>query len=124
MFYLMKLRLRDFSPHHPPHTSIVAQNTYFVNSMNAFCPNCASVLYLYFVRSGHVYPAITAGTFRGAGLTGHYWSSLASSTRYDGSAIPSGYSLGFDASTVYPSNGPYERYLGFPLRCLSTVLDM
>ena len=80
---------------------------------------CINLTFLYtLVRSGHVYPAITAGTFRGAGLTGHYWSSLASSTRYDGSAIPSGYNLGFDASTVYPSNGPYERWLGFPSAAL------
>ena len=67
-------------------------------------------------------PGVSGATFRGSGINGYGWSSRASSTRYDGSAIPSGYSLGFDASTVYTSNGPYERYLGFPLRCLSTVL--
>jgi hypothetical protein len=125
MFYLMKLRLRDFSPHHPPHTSIVAQNTYFVNSMNDFCPNCASVLYLYFVRSGLMsLPGVSGATFRGSGINGYWWSLRGSSTRYDGVATPSAYSLAFNESTVYPSFGPNDCWHGFPLRCLSTVLDM
>ena len=124
MFYLMKLRFRDFSPLHPPHTFIVAQNIYFVNSANAFCPNCASVLYLYFVRSGDVELPITTGTFRFAGVGGIYWSSRASSASANGTTTPSAYNLNFNATGVYPSNGPYERWLGFPLRCLSTVLDM
>ena len=79
---------------------------------------------LYFVRSGDVELRITTGTFRGAGAYGIYWSSLASSTRADGAAIPSAYYLHFNATGVRPSNGPDNRYRGFPLRCLSTVLDM
>ncbi len=117
MFYLMKLRLRDFSPHHPPHTSIVAQNTYFVNSMNDFCPNCASVLYLYFVRSGVVDPpGVSGGTFRYAGIYGYWWSSrtYSSSTHAYNLVITSGVN----------SSSEGVRYVGFSLRCLSTVLDM
>ena len=80
---------------------------------------------LYFVRSGYVYlPGVSGATFRGAGIYGYDWSSRASSTRSDGAAIPSAYYLDFNASTVHPSFGPYERWRGFPLRCLSTVLGM
>ena len=72
-----------------------------------------------FVRSGYMnLPGVSGATLRNAGINGYGWSSRASSTRYDGSAIPSGYNLGFDASTVYPSNGPYERWLGFPSAAL------
>ena len=80
---------------------------------------------LYFVRSGYVnLPGISGATFRVAGIRGLYWSSRARSTRWDGSAIRSGYYLSFIAPGVVPSSGPDERWLGFPLRCLSTVLDM
>ena len=73
---------------------------------------------LYFVRSGVVDPTYTAGTFRHAGVIGYEWSSRGSSTHANGSAIPSTYNLNFNATTVYPSNGPNERYIGLPLRCL------
>ena len=76
------------------------------------------------MRSGRVDPAVTAGTLRLAGQRGYWWSSRASSTRYDGSAIPSAYYLVFDPSAVYPSDGPSDRWYAFPLRRLSTVLDM
>ncbi len=79
---------------------------------------------LYFVRSGYVDPSVSAGTFRYAGILGYWWSSRGSSTRYDGVATPSAYVLNFNATGVYPSAGPHNRYLGFSLRCLSTVLDM
>ncbi len=80
---------------------------------------------LYFVRSGHVYlPGVSGTGFGRAGLRGYGWSSRASSTRNDGAAIPSGYGLVFSNSVVTPSHGPDERYLGLPLRCLSTVLDI
>ncbi len=79
---------------------------------------------LYFVRSGRLNLAVSAGTLGYAGIFGYDWSSRASSTRYDGAAIPSAYALGFNASTVYPSDGPRERWHGYPLRCLSTVLGM
>ena len=79
---------------------------------------------LYFVRSGVINLTVSAGTFRYAGQWGDDWSSRASSTRYDGSAIPSAYYLAFTATGVTPSAGPSTRYYGFSLRCLSTVLDM
>ena len=73
---------------------------------------------LYFVRSGVVaLPGVSGATFRGAGIYGYDWSSR-------GSAATNAYSLAFHASTVHPSFGPYERWRGFPLRCLSTVLGM
>jgi len=74
------------------------------------------------VRSGGLAP--DAGKSWNPGQDGYDWSSRASSTRYDGAAIPSAYYLGFNATGVYPSSGPFNRYLGFPLRCLSTVLGM
>ena len=77
------------------------------------------------MRSGFVVlPGVSGTTFWYAGIYGYWWSSRASSTRNDGAAIPSAYYLVFYASTVYPSDGPYERYFGRPLRCLSTVLGM
>ena len=80
---------------------------------------------LYFVRSGYVLlPGVSGATFRDAGVLGYGWSSRGSSTRYDGVATPSAYYLLFNATGVTPSHGPYERWLSFPLRCLSTVLDM
>ena len=77
-----------------------------------------------FVRSGYVDPPVTAGTFRYAGQWGYDWSSRGSSTRFDGVATPSAYYLRFSATGVSPSDGPGNRYAGFSLRCLSTVLDM
>jgi hypothetical protein len=78
-----------------------------------------------FVRSGNVFlPGVSGATFSLASVHGYNWSSRASSTRHDGAAIPSAYRLGFNATDVRTSDGPYERWLGFPLRCLSTVLGM
>ena len=69
----------------------------------------------YFVRSGYIIP--TDGKSWNAGILGHWWTSRSYSN------ITATYYLGFYASDVYPSNSSY-RYYGFPLRCLSTVLDM
>ncbi len=77
---------------------------------------------LYFVRSGLVILPSTAGTFGYAGVDGYEWSSRAAV--YTSSTSATAYYLGFNASTVYPSYGPYERWRGRPLRCLSTVLGM
>ncbi len=78
----------------------------------------------HFVRSGDVELPITTGTFRFAGVGGIYWSSRVSSAGANGTTTPSAYNLNFNATGVYPSAGPHERWYGFPLRCLSTVLDM
>ncbi len=72
---------------------------------------------LYFVRSGYVYLPNTAGTLRYAGINADYWSSRAE-------AATTAYYLSFNATAVGPSGGPHNRWHGFPLRCLSTVLDM
>ena len=77
---------------------------------------------LYFVRSGRIGLTVTAGTFGYAGQNGDGWSSRAAA--YTSSTSATAYGLGFNESTVYPSGGPYYRWYGFPLRCLSTVLDM
>ncbi len=69
------------------------------------------------MRSGYIHLTVSAGTFRYAGQWGYDWSSRASSTRADGAAIPSAYGLNFGPSDVNPSNGPYERWNGRPLRC-------
>jgi len=77
-----------------------------------------------FVRSGFVNLAVSADTFRYAGVNGIWWSSRASSTNASGTTMPSAYFLDFTASTVRPSHGPNTRYFGIPLRCLSTVLGI
>ena len=70
------------------------------------------------MRSGYVY--ILGATVRSVGYHGMVWTSLSSSTRIDGDTLPSAYMLQFDIA-VLPSHGPYERWHGIPLRCLSTV---
>lgn len=68
------------------------------------------------MRSGYI--NINTGRLKVAGQNGYDWSSRASSTRWDGASVPSGYNLNFNATGVNPSNGPNERWHGFPLRCL------
>lgn len=77
---------------------------------------------LVFVRSGYFNLPTTAGTFRNAGIIGGWWALRGSSTHADGSMVPSAYHLHVNAKGIYPSGGPYGRSVGFPLRCLSTVL--
>lgn len=66
-----------------------------------------------FVRSGHVNPANTAGTFRNAGNIGYEWSSRTSPT-----SATLAYWFEFTATESRPSYGPNNRYNGLPLRCL------
>ena len=77
-----------------------------------------------FVRSGRIALHNTAGTLRYAGQWGNDWSSRASSTNASGTTMPSAYNLNFGPTDVNPSNGPWERWNGRPLRCLSTVLGI
>ncbi len=77
----------------------------------------------YFVRSGVVNLPNTAGTLWSNGASGHYWSSREADNVWS-SVGAGGYDLLFGATEVRPSWGPDHRHLGFPLRCLSTVLDM
>ncbi len=78
------------------------------------------------MRSGIVY-LIGAGPFRHAGQVGYVRSSRgASSNLSSGTDGPGAYFLeiSYTSNVVNPSQGPYHRLYGFPLRCLSTVLDM
>ncbi len=75
-----------------------------------------------FVRSGYMHlPGNDGFTYRLAGLNADYWSSLASD--YTSVTSATAYRLVFHTS-VERSYGPRSRWHGFPLRCLSTVLDM
>ena len=75
------------------------------------------------MRSGNISPTNSLGVFRFAGQSGQYWSLRASAADSDGNTYPSAYDLVFSVD-VYPSRGPHTQYLGFPLRCLSTVIDI
>ena len=73
------------------------------------------------MRSGILGPS--DGKFWHAALSGDWWSSRGADKRYDGAAVLSAYYLNF-TTAVHSSNGPDARFVAFPLRCLSTVLDM
>ena len=73
------------------------------------------------VRSGRLNLTVSAGTLGYAGIYGYEWSSRGSSTRYDGVTTPSAYYLDFNATGVHPSGGPTNRFVGFPLRCLTSM---
>ena len=76
----------------------------------------------FFVRSGYTnLSGIDGATLRDFGYGGYYWSSKA--VIYTSAASATAYYLGFGIA-VNPSYGPSVRWYGFPLRCLSTVLDM
>lgn len=68
------------------------------------------------VRSGDVELHKTTGTFRNAGAYDIYWSSRAAA--YTSSTSATAYYLQVEPSAVKPSNGPNNRFNGFPLRCL------
>ena len=72
----------------------------------------------FFVRSGWIHLPSTAGTFSYAGAAGVWWSS------YTYSAATHAYDLYLQTTGVVNPSSPSTRYTGFPLRCLSTVLDM
>ena len=69
---------------------------------------------LYFVRSGNVY--VDYGALRGYGESGWGWSR--SAVAYGSATSAFAYQLYFNPSVVHPSNGPFYRYYGFPVRCL------
>ncbi len=75
-----------------------------------------------FVHSGRINLTVSAGTLGYADQYGHWWPSRAAA--YTSSTSATAYYLDFRDTAVYPSNGPVNRWNGFPLRCLSTVLDM
>ena len=79
--------------------------------------NLYSFQQFYFVRNGVFNITNSTGIFRSAGDGGQNWSSRSGT-------ITTAYYLEYWAFDVLPSNGPYDRWFGFPLRCLSTVLDI
>ena len=75
------------------------------------------------MRSGLInLPGISGATFRNAGQWGFGWSSRAAA--YTSSTSATVYFLQIEPSVVIPSYGPTNRWHSFPLRCLSTVLDI
>ena len=70
-----------------------------------------------FVRSGYIYLPGIANTLRSLGHYATYWSSYSD-------ALGIAYNFLLDINGVYPSRGPNHDWHGFPLRCLSTVLDI
>ena len=74
------------------------------------------------MRSGFIYLPSSA-TLIVASANGYNWSSRGTSNRSDGAVSPSGYHLSLSGNGVSPSISD-ERYYGYPLRCLSTVLDI
>ncbi len=73
------------------------------------------------MRSGY-FDLTTADVLRGAGVGGFSQSSRA--VDYVSSVTAAAHYLTFNTAAVGPSGGPGGRWFGFPLRCLSTVLDM
>ena len=69
---------------------------------------------LYFVRSGWI--SLIIGRLRAAGNGGFGWPS--SAVAYTSVTSATAYYLGFYTTNVGPSDGPYHRWNGFPLRCL------
>ncbi len=76
------------------------------------------------MRSGFLHLTHSVGNFVNAGMGAEDWSSRASSTDANGNNVLSAYYLYIPSNVVKPSQGPYAYYLGRPLRCLSTVLDI
>ncbi len=72
------------------------------------------------MRSGYINLIITAGTLRNVGQAGFWWSLRAGT--YTSSTSATAYNLEF-GTVVNPSH-ENNRYYAFPLRCLSTVLDI
>lgn len=76
-----------------------------------------SLLPVCFVRR---YSDPSVGQLRNAGINGNWWSSRGADNVW-GSAGLGAYNLNFNATGVNLSNGPINRWNGFPLRCLSRV---
>ncbi len=69
---------------------------------------------LYFVRSGTV--GSDNGSLRHFGRAGDGWSRTG--VGYASATSATAYHLNANASDVYPSYGPRNRWTGFPVRCL------
>ena len=65
-----------------------------------------------FVRSGNI--DLSYGSLRVFGLDGYGWSSA--SGAFDQVTSATAYRLRFNASGVYPSDGPSYRWYSYPIR--------
>ncbi len=74
------------------------------------------------MRSGRIFLTGVDGVLEYTTVRGYGWSSR--SATYASSISAGAYYLRVEPAVVIPSNGPYDRYNAFPLRCLSTVLGM
>ena len=74
------------------------------------------------MRSGWV-NLLKASSLYSAGLTGHIWSSFATAERDSNEYMLGTYDLGFNSEEVSTSHSSI-RHQAFPLRCLSTVIDI
>ena len=68
----------------------------------------------YFVRSGWV--ALYLDSLKYFGVNGYGWSSI--SAAYSSATPTNAYVLDFYALNVGPSAGPFDRFVGTPVRCL------
>ena len=65
------------------------------------------------MRSGNIYA--NKGRLYHAGLYGYDWSAIATSELGTGLVAPSAYNFHFNAMYAYLSNGPFDRWRGYPL---------
>ncbi len=70
--------------------------------------------YAYFVRSGYLHLSYKA--LKSLGSDGSAWSNT--SKLYSTAFIANAYVFGFNQAGTDPSSGPWERWLGRPVRCL------
>ena len=77
--------------------------------------------HLAFVRSGYINLNNLAGSARHVGDIGYGWPRVA--VTFASIADTTAYFLDLNTTGVNPSNGPVNRWAGFPLRCLSTALE-
>ncbi len=61
---------------------------------------------------------LNTGFLKYNGMVGDAWLPLGGV--FSGSTLAAGYHLDFNASNLYSSNGPTNRYVGFPVRCLAS----
>ena len=80
-----------------------------------------TTLWLYFVRSGDIVLNNPAGTVWYAGLLGYAWPRYVGA--FSDTTPTTAYRFLFNATLAYPSSGPTDHWIGFPLRCLSTALE-
>ena len=111
------MKISDFSLRHCLRITeiIIANNPGKCKGQDGNNYNIASPP-LSFVRSGFV--ILDYGSLRYFGINGYGWSSA--SQAFTSVTSATAYRLGFSASSVYPSDGPSNRWYGFPLRCLPT----